>query len=297
MLSKHRRTRRKTSNKKRGGSNSQYSKSDFGYFKHDGTVVVNHGGGGFFSCCSVILHEIIRYFNDEKKLPKNIDSTGCFGYYKNANNSNKDITLEYFEKYSADDNIKYTHTIDYNQGHQSVDYKKIQYKDICPFVRKYFSPSDKVKALMNEIEKKYIKTDYSNICTVFYRGNDKASETQIAPYEDFIEKANIVLKDNPSVQFLIQSDETEFIETFSGKFPSNSFYFKDEIRHMTKRGGTVNHVQRNNKQVYSKKYLAITILMGKAKHVICGSTNGAIWIMLYRENADNVVQFLNGNWI
>jgi len=91
--------------------------------------------------------------------------------------------------------------------------------------------------------------------------------------------------------------ETEFIEKMTATFPNNSFYFKDEIRHMTKRKNTVNSVFRNKNMDFSKKFLAITVIMSKTKHIICNAGNCSIWIMLYRENADNVHEFLNGSWL
>jgi hypothetical protein len=48
--------------------------------------------------------------------------------------------------------------------------------------------------------------------------------------------------------------------------------------------------------VFSKYYLAITIIMSKCKYVICGSGNCSIWIMLYRGNNKNVCQYLDGTW-
>ena len=37
--------------------------------------------------------------------------------------------------------------------------------------------------------------------------------------------------------------------------------------------------------------------MSKCKYIICGSGNCSIWIMFYRENANNVFQNLNGEWL
>ena len=96
--------------------------------------------------------------------------------------------------------------------------------------------------------------------------------------------------------FLIQSDETEFLEFMTNEFPNNSFYFKDEIRHMKKCNDTVDKKMRHQNYEFSKKYLAITIIMSRCKYIICGSGNCDLWIMLYRGNNKNVVQNLNGNW-
>ena len=147
---------------------------------------------------------------------------------------------------------------------------------------------------MNDIEKKY-NLDYENICVLFYRGNDKNSETKICSYDEYIQYANEVLEKNPNIKFLIQIDETEFIETMT-RFP-NSFYFKDEIRHMNKCNKTVDKVFKEQNNLYSKYYLGITILMSKCKYIICGSGNCSIWIMFYRGNCKNVYQYLKDRFI
>lgn len=36
--------------------------------------------------------------------------------------------------------------------------------------------------------------------------------------------------------------------------------------------------------------------MAKCKYVICGTGNCSIWIMLFRGNASNTIQFRKGNW-
>ena len=95
---------------------------------------------------------------------------------------------------------------------------------------------------------------------------------------------------------MIQSDETEFLEFMTNKFPNNSIYFKDEIRHMKKCNDTVDKKMNSQNYEFSKNYLAITMIMSKCKYIICGSGNCDIWIMLYRGNNSNVIQNLNGKW-
>ena len=96
------------------------------------------------------------------------------------------------------------------------------------------------------------------------------------------------MKSNPNILFLIQSDETEFINFMSKQFKNNSFYFKDEIRHIQKCDTNVDILMQYTNYEFSKYYLAITVLMSKCKYIICGSGNCSIWIMLYRGNNNNV---------
>jgi len=73
-------------------------------------------------------------------------------------------------------------------------------------------------------------------------------------------------------------------------FPENSFYFNDEIRHINKSMRTVDKVLNTQNHIFSKYYLAITIIMSRCKYIICGSGNCSLWIMFYRNNCNNVYQ-------
>jgi hypothetical protein len=138
--------------------------------------------------------------------------------------------------------------------------------------------------------------DYDNICVLFYRGNDKITETSICGYDEYIIKARMLLEKNPNIKFLIQSDETGFIELFTDIFKDNSICFRDEIRHIPKCVDTVDNVMKDKNNIFSKYYLAITIIMSRCKYIICGSGNCSLWIMLYRGNSNNVLQNSEGHW-
>ena len=255
-------------------------------------IKITHDAG-FFSCCAVKLTRIVEFINSNKKLPDNVDSSEQFTWYKN--DKNKDITFDYFEHYENIPDVNIIHPINYHWGHQFINYASLDYKCITPLIKKYFSPSAEINKIINNIEKKY-NLLYENICVLFYRGNDKNRETKICSYDEYLIYVNQLLKKNQKLVFLVQSDETEFIEFMTNKFPNNSFYFNDEIRHMKKCNDTVDLKMRSQNYEFSKKYLAITIIMSKCKYIICGSGNCSEWIMFYRENNKNVIQNLNGTW-
>jgi len=254
-------------------------------------VKITHNAG-FFSCCSVKLYRIVEFINSNKKIPDFVDSSQQFKWYKN--DKSKDITFDFFENYNNITDVNIIHPINYNHGHQFKNYSNLDYNNIQPLIKKYFSPSDEIKDTMNHIEKKY-NLKYENICVLFYRGNDKNTETKKCGYHEYLKYANQLLQENPNIIFLIQSDETEFIDFMTNLFP-NSFYFKDEIRHMKHCKDTVDKKMSSQNYEFSKKYLAITIIMSKCNFIICGSGNCDIWIMLYRGNNKNVIQNLNGTW-
>ena len=249
---------------------------------------------GFFSCCSVKLGYLTEYINKHKTIPDHVDSSAQFTWYKI--NQNEDVTFDYFEHY---DNINITSipiSINYHHKDQFKNYSHLDYKNILPIVKKYFSPSLQICDIIKHIENKY-NLDYTNICVLFYRGNDKSTETDLGNYRGYVIHANNILKKNPNIKFLIQSDETEFINFMLNVFPNNSFYFKDETRNMRKCKSSVDILMRNTNYIFSKYFLAITIIMSKCKYIVCGSGNCSIWIIFYRGHNNNVYQYLNGNWL
>lgn len=258
------------------------------------SVILEHNAG-FFSCCSVKLDRIVNYINVHNNFPEHVDSSRQFIWYKMNNQG--DITYDYFEHYDNVPNKLCGEYIDYLDIYQFEDYSMLPYEKINPIIQKYFSPSFEVTQIIANIESKY-NIDYDNICVLFYRGNDKNGETSICEYSEYVDYAKLIISKNPEIKFLLQSDETEFFEFMSSLFPENSFYFTDEIRHMRKdEHNTVDHVMRDNIDIYSKNYLAITIIMSKCKYIVCGSGNCSIWIMLYRGNSQNVCQNLTGQWV
>lgn len=255
--------------------------------------VISTHNAGFFSCCAVKLSNIISFYNANKRLPNIVDSSAQFAWYKNKVG---DITYDYFQRYNdilCD--ISYTKHNPYHHDYQFLKYTDIDYSELKPFITKYFSLADPINSIVSTIKTKY-NIDYNNTCVLFYRGNDKNRETTLCSYNEYIEYANRMLANNPTIQFLIQSDESEFIEMFTKMYPSNTFYFKDEIRHMRKCNSTVDITMRSLNNVYSKYYLAITYIMSQCKYIICGSGNCSVWIMYYRGHANNILQNLNGVW-
>ena len=138
------------------------------------TLTITHNGW-FFSCCSVKLDNIVGYFNTHNKIPNIVDSSSQFELYKPNNSKSTDITYYYFKK-NNDDDIKYNEHVNFKHKHQYINYKNINYKLICPFITKYFDPSREIIQIISMMEIKY-NINYSNTCVLFYRGNDKITET------------------------------------------------------------------------------------------------------------------------
>lgn len=85
-------------------------------------------------------------------------------------------SLEYFD-YELRGNLQFKKYDDFNLD--------IYFK----YVDVYFNLSDKVMNIYNNIINKY-NLNFDNICVLFLRGNDKATECKIPSYQKYIEKGN-----------------------------------------------------------------------------------------------------------
>ena len=247
---------------------------------------------GFFSCCTIHLHGILSHFNLYHRVPKHIDSTYQFFWYKIRDQLNEDIKPLYFLD-SSDVIIEYQKDVkmaNHNFEDQFCDYSTLNYQDLTPFIQKYFSPSLQIQNIIREIETKYA-LDYENTCVLFFRGNDKKKEITLPDYELYMMQAKHLYQENSNIRFLVQSDETEFLQLFAQEFPNNHVIFWNEIRHMPRSNSTVDIVYSSLNSVMSKNYLAITYIMSKCRYVVCNSGNCSMWIMLFRGHTNGLTQF------
>lgn len=262
-------------------------------------VITHFDKTGLFSNCSVMLGKIIDFYNEYEREPNSIDTSKLFKHYKkNFNDDNEDITNRFFRNHNETKSFHYDKNNKNTEYHfsktQYSNYKLINHSKYKNFIDKYFYPSNEIFERINFIENKY-NIDYDNICVLFYRGNDKCIETFICDYDRYIEIANKILNKNPSIKFLIQSDETEFIETILKEFPNNSFYFKDEIIHI-KKDITDCNTFRNDNYIYGYLFFAIIIIISRCKIVVCNTTNCSLWIALYRNHCNDFYQDFNNKW-
>jgi len=254
------------------------------------TLIITHNAG-FFSCTTIALIDIMKYFNQHKCLPETIDRSEQFAFYK------RDYSLDIVHEFFEDNNLTIEHhgeiAVTHEPGEVSFgDYSKFHFDSITPFLKKYFAPSQRVQGMIAAYEQNY-NIDYDNTCAIFYRGNDKQRECEVTPYADFINKAQEKVNSNPDIRFLVQPDETEFLEAFTGALPGRCFYFT-ETPHMRKKNSAIFYeLPKEKKTEHGCYFLAAVIVMSRCKHLITHSGNGGMWAVLYRGNFDNVHQFMN----
>lgn len=266
------------------------------------TLTVNHNAG-FFSCCSVRLHELIKFFNHHKREPANLDIKHQFsGYRINPADINEDVNSLFF-KLPDNEEILFKREVDYDHGYQFEPYSKFDFEGIMPFIKKYFTPSGAVLEFINQIKQKY-NINFETTIGVYYRGNDKCTETGIGAYEEYFNKCDEVVRQNPNAVFLVQTDELEFRDLFSFKF-KNSF-FVEELPVASKNTSIAMHnlLESHDRPKLGIRILGITYLLSKSKCLITHSGNCGEWAIFYRGNTDNVYQYLKhprtattGKWV
>jgi hypothetical protein len=259
------------------------------------TLTFSECDSGFFSTCVIILTHIIKFFNERQQLPSKINTQQMFGHYKLA--ITDDIYKVCFEETTSiinyNENVTFSKTTFENQF---SDYKLLNFDLICPFIHKYYQPNKNILNMKQILMEKYkITSNNDNLCGIFYRGNDKIKETHKPPYDEIINKANELKLKNNDIQFILQTDEREFLTHFLSKFP-NTIYFK-EIPTINSCMTTVAKEFECNsyKQIFLGFYLASILILSEMKQLITTSGNGEMFICLYRGNANGVYQYLKKN--
>lgn len=254
-------------------------------------IKITHNAG-FFSCCSVKLTNIVEYINLNKKIPDIVDSSKQFELYKH--DKNKDITFDYFEHYDNIKDVIIIHNINYHNSYQFSDYSILDYKSITPLIKKYFSPSVKINEVINQLEQKY-NIIHDNTVAVYYRGTDKKNETALSSFDDFYKQIIEIINININIKILIQTDTAKFIDYINDKKLKNIIIINENKFSYTNKG--IHNEQLKNTN-YNDMFLFLStiLIISKCKYIICNSCNCSLWIMLYRGNGKNIIQYLNGTW-
>jgi hypothetical protein len=257
-------------------------------------LIIQHNEAGFFSCCSVALTSIIEFINNNKKLPVSVDTRGLFTIYKP--DSDLDITYDFYNKPSIL-NYEYKGYVSFHHENQFKAYSLLDYYNIIPIFKLYFQPSFRIISLSDSLIQKY-KIDVDNCIALYYRGTDKFSETAIDSFDSFYLKLQeiIELNKDESIQVLIQTDTSQFIDYLSIKPLFNKCIIISEIQPSYTLRGI--HNERTSIQNYNdiSILLAVTLIISKCKYIISSSGNVSLFFLLNRGGSNNVWQNLNCIW-
>lgn len=260
--------------------------------------LTHHGNSGFFSNASSALHKIIQYFLNNKSLPDKLDTTNLFLMYKP--NQLENVTYDFFKHYDSI-NIdipyeQYNNII--NSDNQFSNYKEVNYNSFTIFIRKYFTPSDKINNIYNKLINKY-KINLENCISIYFRGTDKRRETRIDSFESYYNKIIeiINISGNKDIQILIQSDTAQFVDYMKERLINYNLIIINENKSSYYGQGI--HISKTTKENYIDMHflLATFLIISKSKYIICSSCNCSIWMMYFRENAENIYQNLNKKWL
>lgn len=255
---------------------------------------INHHAG-FFSCCSVKIGKILNYFSENKTLPNTVDSSRLFRMYKIDNNV--DITQDFFlHPDNISKTITYSSEIPINRFHfQFENYKSVDYERIVPFVNKYFTPSTEIINIYKKLITKYNITP-DNCIGLYYRGTDKRIETKLDSFDSYYTKLLELVVQLKNTQILIQTDTAQFIEYMKDK-PLKNVIIIDENSTSSSNKGIHNEKTPSENYIDIQTLFATFLIISRCKYIICSSGNCSIWMMYYRNHADNVYQNLNRKWL
>ena len=261
-------------------------------------LLITHKEAGFFSCSTIALQDIVIWSREHKRLPDILDRHQQYMHYKTW--AHQTLIGHFFEETDQPIDCSEWFELSENRELQYVDYKTLNFDMLNQFRDKYFAPSKYVRSVIDILERKH-NIDYDNTCAVIYRGNDKNREMTVAPYSEFIHKANEVNDSlfkmkglSGDMKYIVLPDETEFLEAFTQSVPNTTCF----VKHMPKKDSAVFYElplpERANQ---AADFLAALIIASRCKHLIVHSGNVALWSVIYRGNCDNVHQIRDNVWL
>jgi hypothetical protein len=243
---------------------------------------------GFYSICTQNLRAIVDATYVHNKFFK-LDCSSQWSFYKN---NDEDVYPKFFKTTDDEFDIEGYEVFTFSdKEEQFSDYKQLNYNCLNKFVKKYFSLSDEVSQIEEELVKKY-NINFDETIAVLYRGNDKCKETYIPTYEEMDKKMYDLKQKYPNHRILLQSDEKEFCNHFT--FFGGSFVI-DEVEKMDRDPTKpIQHVIPHEIRVVSaQRFLAVMSIISKCKTVILNSGNVGMWVCLLRGNSEGVHQYLH----
>ena len=271
-------------------------------------IKIAHHNYGFFSCCSVKLRDIVNLVNSTKdasaRSSLKVDSSDLFTLYKKECDANRDITYDFFKKppQIGDGDVYLCRNGKFCVWDQFENYSTLDYDFFKPFISRYFSPSRVINQILTNLEKKY-NLDYKNTIAVYYRGTDKRKETKLASFDQFYSEIKRYVsahtqegESNNDPHILVQTDSSQFLDYIKTKNLDNLIVINENKTSDSAVGFHNKTVVRDSNYYHMMDFLPTVIAISKCKRIVCSSGNCSLWMMLYRGNAKNVSQYLNGTW-
>lgn len=240
-------------------------------------------GAGLFSNATTLLWDLIECRKSE--LDVHAISAGIgLEFYKNQ--IGDDPIAELFEPSTTS---LLSLPIPEKPDHHCI-YSELDFAQLRPYVKAFFSPSRAVKNLISEIVNEYLMApgSYSCLC---YRGTDKYTELRLESPQKFSLACNALMLQNNfnSSPLLIQTDDMSAYEQICASL--NIEHFRITQMPMTREKMAIHLHNMRNRKEFSKLLLAVNLLISKSKILVTHTGNMALWQFLYRGNSVNTIQF------
>jgi hypothetical protein len=176
-------------------------------------------------------------------------------------------------------------------------FKQLPLSDLCKAASIFFSPSQAVIKLANDM---VISSGVSpeRSIAVFYRGTDKSVDgVKFAPVDEYIRAANEILQKSPAhLEIIVQTDQEQVRDTILAHFGQRCRFFKDLP--VTRGSAGIHQLKFGaelmmSREDLAKRMIAITIILSKCAYVITSTGNVGAWIAIYRGTPSNLYQFDN----
>jgi hypothetical protein len=260
------------------------------YSVHDRTLFCGHQSG-FFSTCSVTLWQIAEVLERTGELPRRIDFSRAFRWFRNAAQTRdaSDMYPLFFSPGAVDATrgLTWLPRVRYHGLYCWIEYRRFGL-----IMRRYFQPSEKARAFQTQWIARY-DINLARTIAVVYRGTDKSTELTLASPQAYVEEARKILERHPDFRILIQTDELAVRDLFVEDFGSRCFFIEDLP---VSRYGVVVHelddatLQRDRGE-FGVMLVAVTELLSRAAFVVNHTGNLALWVCLWRGHSRGLVQF------
>jgi hypothetical protein len=243
--------------------------------KHE-TVVINHDAG-FFSVLTISLESILAYYRSESKLPATVRTRDSFKWYKN--DRSQDLIRELFEQPNHREILtnQFPVLTASRDECQFSDYRLIYYNIISQIIEIYYRPSGRIREYAQQILTQ-IGVKKKRVLSLFYRGTDKALETNQPSFDELITKSSLIAKSRGIETFFVETDESALLLKAQSEFGIDNVYSVKRDR------------QRNYENIHL--YLATIYAMSMTDYIVSTSGNGEMWIRLFRGHSGNTTQYL-----
>jgi hypothetical protein len=150
-------------------------------------------------------------------------------------------------------------------------------------------------SIYNKLLDKY-KINTEKCIGLYYRGTDKSTETTLGSFDSYYEKLNEITTND--FQVLVQTDSAPFLDYIKSKCTTKNIIIISENSTSYNTNGIHNTKSHSENYIDIQYLLATFLILAKCHSIITSSTNGAIWMMYFRDgNMKNVYQNLNKTWL